>query len=343
MWSVGVILYVMLYGYPPFYVDPKQFGQNERKAIYSKIVKGFSAETKSTKVHGYGPWFPDHIKTSDNAKDLITQLLQRQVRKRYTAKEALLHPWIANRADNDDTESHIISRLLRFNNVCQFKLVITKIFRNQFYKMRPEHFHQLEQLFIKYDTNNDGILNFAEFSEAIDGVKELNIDKKHLVAIYEQLKSEKNAQIDDEKGNDNDEKAEIGIQFSDLLNALVYDYLISCDERLYDAFRKLDDDNDGKITTKELKEKLKVLDPLGEWENAIKLIEEQSFDKNGVIDYEEFLLNLHPNFEETPEWMPTLFKQMSSVSFGGGGDKKKKHRLKRKKKNKDKKSKSSGK
>ena len=166
MWSVGVILYVMLYGYPPFYVDPKQYGQNERKAIYSKIIKGFHPEVRQTKKYGYGPWFPDHIKTSDNAKDLITQLLQRQVRKRYTAKEALLHPWIKNRAENDDSESHIVSRLLRFNNVCQFKLVITKIFRNQFYsyvvcliycvcvftsqylEMRPEHFHQLEQLFM---------------------------------------------------------------------------------------------------------------------------------------------------------------------------------------------------
>merc|ERR1712174_78344 len=128
---------------------------------------------------------------------------------------------------------------------------------------------------------------------------------------------------------------EIGIQFSDLLNALVYDYLISCDERLYDAFRKLDDDNDGKITTKQLKEKLKVLDPLGEWEDAIKLIEEQSFDKNGVIDYEEFLLNLHPNFEETPEWMPDLFKQMSTVT--SGKEKKKKQKAKKKRKKSEKK------
>merc|ERR1719410_2027095 len=124
-------------------------------------------------------------------------------------------------------------------------------------------------------------------------------------------------------------ESDIGIQFSDLLNALVYDYLISCDERLYDAFRKLDDDNDGKITTQQLKEKLKVLDPLGEWDQAIKLIEEQSFDQNGVIDYEEFLLNLHPNFEETPEWMPDLFRQMSSVAFGS--DKKEKKKKKKKK------------
>merc|ERR1712129_597579 len=140
---------------------------------------------------------------------------------------------------------------------------------------------------------------------------------------------------DDEKEEASEEN-EIGIQFSDLLNALVYDYLIAWDERLYDAFRKLEDDNDGKITTKELKEKLRMLDPLGEWDDAMKMIEEQSFDKNGVIDYEEFLLNLHPNFEETPEWMPDLFKQMSTVTFGK--EKKKKQKAKKKRKKPEKKS-----
>ena len=132
-------------------------------------------------------------------------------------------------------------------------------------------------------------MNFDEFSEAIDGVKELNIDKKHLVTIYQQLVSEQNVNSNDDDEKKDNER-EIGIKFSDLLNALVYDYLISCDERLYDAFRKLDDDNDGKITTKQLKEKLKVLDPLGEWDNAMKIIEEQSFDQNGVIDVKLFAI-----------------------------------------------------
>ena len=73
-------------------------------------------------------------------------------------------------------------------------------------------------------------------------------------------------------------------RFNDLLNALVYDYLVACDERLYDAFRKLDDDNDGKITTEQLKGKLKQIDPLGEWDKAIEIIEEQSLEHDGVID-----------------------------------------------------------
>ena len=109
------------------------------------------------------------------------------------------------------------------------------------------------------------------------------------MTIYQQLVSEQNVNSNDDDEKKDNER-EIGIKFSDLLNALVYDYLISCDERLYDAFRKLDDDNDGKITTKQLKEKLKVLDPLGEWDNAMKIIEEQSFDQNGVIDVKLFAI-----------------------------------------------------
>mmetsp|Transcript_59084 Transcript_59084/g.94037 ORF Transcript_59084/g.94037 Transcript_59084/m.94037 type:complete len:566 (+) Transcript_59084:75-1772(+) len=323
MWSVGVILFVMIYGYPPFYVDPKQYGQHERRAIYDKICRGFEPVVKDTSKYGYGPWFPDHIKSSPEVRDLIDKLLQKQVRKRYTAREALTHPWIVNRANNstEDLHKHMVARLVRFNHMCQFKLVIAKIFRTQFYKMRPEHFHQLEQLFIQFDTNNDGVLTFDEFEAAVDAIKELNIDKKHLAQIYEQL-----ATNDDGKND-----APPGIKFSDLLNALVYDYLIACDERLYDAFRKLDDDNDGKITTKQLQEKLKEIDPLGEWDRAIKMIDEQSFDQDGVIDYEEFLLNLHPNFEETQEWIPAMFQKMPSVTFHQKPKEKHKHKDKHKK------------
>ena len=55
MWSLGVIIFVMVFGYPPFYVDPNQYGNNERNAIYKKIChKGFTAKIMKTSIHGYG-------------------------------------------------------------------------------------------------------------------------------------------------------------------------------------------------------------------------------------------------------------------------------------------------
>merc|ERR1712228_332499 len=138
--------------------------------------------------------------------------------------------------------------------------------------LRPKHFNQLETLFTKMDTDGDGIVSYAEFEAAVSNVDEINIEKKYIQQIFENVNTGKK-----------------GIRFSDLLNALVHDYLVSCDERLYAAFRELDDDDDGKITTAQLKEKLKEYDPLGEWDRALDIINQQTLDQNGVIDYEEFL------------------------------------------------------
>ncbi len=322
MWSVGVILYVMIFGYPPFYVDPEKYGKHERKAIYEKIKRGFIARIRSTERHGFGPWFPDHIPVSQEVRHLISKLLEFRVENRYTAHEALQHSWINQKdavvADADKKEDDLnpqvvrtlIQSLEKFSNTCQFKLVVVKLFRQQFEKMRPKQFAQLEELFTKMDTDGDGVISYEEFESAVLNVKEINIEPKYVKQLFE---------------NVNQSGLSGGIRFTDLLNALVHDYLVACDERLYAAFRQLDDDDDGKITTQQLKEKLKEYDPLGEWDRAIEIINQQTLDANGVIDYEEFLLNLHPNFEETPHWLPTVFQKMKSLAPDKKEDKDAKH------------------
>merc|ERR1712013_199538 len=301
----------MIFGYPPFYVDPEKYGKHERKAIYEKIKRGFVARTRSTKKHGFGPWFPDHIPVSQEVKDLIGKLLAFKVRERYTAKEALTHAWIVRggkrKVDPKDEEKGnveeasktLISSLAKFSKDQAFKLVVVKLFRDQFEKMRPAHFNQLEQLFTEMDADGDGVVSYAEFERVMLNVPNISIEKKYIEEIFSNTESE-----DGKKR---------GIRFNDLLNALVHDYLVAADERLYAAFRELDDDDDGKITTEQLKAKLKENDPMGEWDRALKIIEENTLDSDGVIDYEEFLLNLHPNFEETPEWLPKVFHGMKSL------------------------------
>jgi len=64
MWSLGIIMFVMLFGYPPF-------TGCDNATIRAKVLKGFEPDTKD----GYGAWFPASLPASLAAKDLIKRCL----------------------------------------------------------------------------------------------------------------------------------------------------------------------------------------------------------------------------------------------------------------------------
>jgi calcium/calmodulin-dependent protein kinase I len=98
MWSVGVIVYILLSGYPPFYDEspPK---------IFKKIT-----EAKYD--------FDDPVweEVSDLAKDLIKKLLVKNPEERLSAAKCLEHPWIAGGAENRNVKGSLI-RLQEYNKV----------------------------------------------------------------------------------------------------------------------------------------------------------------------------------------------------------------------------------
>lgn len=78
LWSVGIISFILICGYPPFNGD-------DNKAIHSSILKGkYRFPVREWKG------------TSKEARDFIRRLLQVDTRKRMTAAEALRHPWLVN-------------------------------------------------------------------------------------------------------------------------------------------------------------------------------------------------------------------------------------------------------
>nr|XP_025843847.1 calcium/calmodulin-dependent protein kinase type 1B [Vulpes vulpes] len=83
VWALGVISYILLCGYPPFYdeSDPE---------LFSQILRA-SYEFDS-------PFWDD---ISESAKDFIRHLLERDPQKRFTCQQALQHLWISGDAALD--------------------------------------------------------------------------------------------------------------------------------------------------------------------------------------------------------------------------------------------------
>merc|ERR1712066_1068125 len=152
--------------------------------------------------------------------------------------------------------------------------------------MRPSHFDNLKKLFKRLDTDKNGTIDYEEFKKGMLDSKDMNLNENDIKKMFQEL-----------------DVAKIGeINFEALVNAAVHDYLIASDQRLYEAFRDLDDDEDGKIKTSQLKEKIKQMDVYGNSDELIKIIDSIDLDNDGTIDYEEFLRALHPDFNETPNW-----------------------------------------
>lgn len=102
-WSVGVILYVMLCGYPPFYEE-----SNEK--LFEKIKK---ADFEFASPH----W--DDI--SDYAKDLIKKLLVPDPRARLSGKEIMEHPWIVGDVTPRKKLPQVTEKIKEFNAKRRFK------------------------------------------------------------------------------------------------------------------------------------------------------------------------------------------------------------------------------
>ncbi|KAF7459735.1 Hypothetical predicted protein [Marmota monax] len=96
-WSIGVIAYILLCGYPPFY------DENDAK-LFEQILK---AEYEFD-----SPYWDD---ISDSAKDFIRHLMEKDPEKRFTCEQALQHPWIAGDTALDKNIHQSVSEQIKKN------------------------------------------------------------------------------------------------------------------------------------------------------------------------------------------------------------------------------------
>lgn len=90
LWAIGVIMYILLSGNPPFYDDGDEDEDSRDKNLFIKILSG-DYEFDS-------PYWDD---ISDSAKSLVASLMEVDQDQRLTAQEAIRHEWISGNAASD--------------------------------------------------------------------------------------------------------------------------------------------------------------------------------------------------------------------------------------------------
>lgn len=253
IWSCGVILYVFLFGVPPFN------GKSDDE-IFEKIKKGVYR-------------FPDNgQKVSDDAKKLIVRMLIKNPDQRPSADVLLKDPWFEKMREKVvELESNVLvmNNLKNFNSKFEFQKAILLYFVN-FFDIREEK-TKLYKVFKSLDKDGDG-----------------QIDKQELIMAYSKLSKGFNVE---EEVNCIFDKIDVNhtgsIDFSEFLLATV-DYKKGIHEKeLRQIFSIIDKDKSGTLEKCEIAEFFNLGGPEHEAElNA--LVDEADANKDGIISLDEF-------------------------------------------------------
>eukprot|EP01084_Bolivina_argentea_P160342 279237_1 len=284
MWSLGIILFIMIFGFPPFF-DSRE-NENNRdesdKVIYSKIRKGFTPKV----LANYGNWFPAGHPVSTSCRDLMSRLLRTNVADRMTAEEALEHPWVKgsfgacdtsglNRNNNEFIIMNptIIHSLQSYKQHCALQSQILKILRECNY-LNSCQMKSVKEFFNAADKNGDGKISSNELFDALKTIDQ-DVTIEDAKSILRSLDANNDGYMD----------------WDELLSSRINRKLQSKEERLRKVFRALDLDDSGKISADELKAALESINEQStiKIEECIELIKDADVNNDGEIDFEEFI------------------------------------------------------
>eukprot|EP01083_Nonionella_stella_P011804 33486_1 len=185
---------------------------------------------------------------SAEAHSFMNDLMDSDPGHRLTAKQFMKHAWLVGiNAPQMVQKQAGMSEQTEFIALSLFRQIVSDLFENQFKKLTAEQFMFLKDMFAQYDDADDGSIEFKQFKEVLLESNILNLDELEIANAF----------------NDLDETKVTKINYKCLIDALIHDYMVNTDQRLYVAFRDLDEDEDGKIKTQQLMDTIRRLNIYG--------------------------------------------------------------------------------
>merc|ERR1719156_145974 len=149
LWSCGVIMYVLLCGYPPFY------GETDADVLTKVRLGNFTFNAADWK------------NVSEDAKNLIRMLLKMNPRDRYTAEQSMNHVWIKNKAPKAQAvplQASLVDNLKGFRSTNKLKKAAFHVIAGQ---LDESQIKNLRSVCLQLDGNGDGLLSVKEMRDGL--------------------------------------------------------------------------------------------------------------------------------------------------------------------------------
>lgn len=264
VWSCGVIMYLLLCGYPPF------AGEDDEEIMENILKEQLD--------------FPDEEwqDISTTARNLISKMLVKDPADRINAEQALSDPWFSENIKSDTTKEFLSKTNLKqhLNNLAKFskreKLQQACISFLVHHIGANEQVAELRKIFNSLDTSGDGRLTYKEIQE---GLKQLGpefnneLELKDLEVVLKQIDTDDNGYI----------------EYEEFITATINKNVLLSEDNLKIAFDFFDKNKSGTLDQKEIKNLLMMLCKKDICQLEInKMINEIDTNKDGVISLDEF-------------------------------------------------------
>jgi len=282
-WAAGVVAYQLLTGRLPFQGRAKPGVRQDAKMTMQAVLDN-DADFKCA------PW----PTISKIGREFVEALLERDPKKRLTAKQALAHPWLSEEMvpdiPNAPLEGQVISRLQRYATSGLLKRSVMRRMVNEF-TMDGSEVEELQAIFRSFDVDQSGFLTPEEMWEGVNRAG-FDITLEEIKQVFSRVDTDGNERI-----NCNE------------WVAALYDWqtLATCNRSLPElaeaVFRELDNNADGKIDADEIARLVCSADETVDSSVACSIavtqcIKEADRDGDGQVNLSEFLSLLDAQNED---------------------------------------------